>query len=128
MKKLNRVRFLCVTREHDHSVDETNLEIERLLHYTIKYPEKFNSQSGFYHNQPIIITKNDNDLGLSNGDLGIIRKDSVGADNLKIWFEDGKALKLQGNRPLHIDCVTIKRANVRYVYIGSFLLLTMSLY
>jgi exodeoxyribonuclease V alpha subunit len=40
----------------------------------------------FYENRPIIVTKNYPELKLFNGDVGIIRPDSIG--NLKAWFED----------------------------------------
>jgi exodeoxyribonuclease V alpha subunit len=48
----------------------------------------FNPSNDFYHNQPIIITKNYPDFGLFNGDIGIVRK-SVEDDNLKAYFIDG---------------------------------------
>jgi exodeoxyribonuclease V alpha subunit len=91
LKKLNKVRFLCVTREYDHSVTETNKEIEKLLRQEIKDPALFSPNMGFYHNQPVIITKNDYNLGLSNGDVGIIRKDEKG--NMKAFFEDSRSDK-----------------------------------
>jgi len=91
LKKLNKVRFLCVTREYDHSMAETNKAIEKILREEIKNPALFSPKTGFYHNQPIIITKNDYNLGLSNGDVGIIRKDEK--DNMKAFFEDSRSEK-----------------------------------
>jgi exodeoxyribonuclease V alpha subunit len=85
LQKLNRVRVLCVTREHDHSVAEANAQIEKLLKKEINDSEKFNPKAGFYHNQPIIITKNDDNLKLANGDVGLIRRDETG--ELKAYFE-----------------------------------------
>jgi len=86
LQKLNRVRVLCVTREHDHSVAESNVRIEKLLRKKINDPSEFSPKAGFYHNQPIIITKNDYDLGLNNGDVGLVRRDEK--DVLKAYFED----------------------------------------
>jgi len=90
LKLLNRVRVLCVTREHDHSVAEANERIEKLLRKVVADPEKFSPKAGFYHNQPIIITKNDYHLGVNNGDVGLVRRDDKGV--LKAYFEaqDGK--------------------------------------
>ncbi len=90
LQKLNRVRVLCVTREHDHSVAETNGRIEKLLRKEINDPSLFSPKAGFYHNQPIIITKNDYDLGVNNGDVGLVRRGDKGV--LKAYFEaqDGK--------------------------------------
>ncbi|HLP74208.1 MAG TPA: exodeoxyribonuclease V subunit alpha [Bacteroidales bacterium] len=82
LRKLNIVRFLCVTREDDNSVAATNNKICRLLKTEIDRRKKegtispgvvFSPKNGFYHNQPVIITKNDYTLGIFNGDTGIIR-------------------------------------------------------
>ncbi len=90
LQKLNRVRVLCVTREQDHSVAETNKRIEKILAGEYKESSLFSPKSGFYHNQPIIITKNDYDLGVNNGDVGLIRKDG---NVLSACFEDGQSSK-----------------------------------
>jgi len=85
LDELNKVRFLCVTREHDHSVAETNARIEKLLKKEIGNAIVFSPSEGFYHNQPIIITQNDYDLDLRNGDVGLIRHDESG--ELQAYFE-----------------------------------------
>lgn len=72
LKKLNYVRFLCVTRENDWSVSLVNKKIAKYL--TDKIPSFFAREEGFYENQPIIITQNDYKLDVFNGDVGIIRK------------------------------------------------------
>lgn len=83
LQKLNLVRFLCVTRENERSVREVNLQIEKLLSRQV---EGFKpAPSGFYHNQPVIITQNDYNLGVFNGDVGLIRKEG---DTFYAWFED----------------------------------------
>ena len=88
LKNLNKVRVLCVTREHDHSVAETNKRIEKLLAEKYKGTNLFSPKAGFYHNQPIIITKNDYDLGLNNGDVGLIRRNG---NEYAAWFEDAQS-------------------------------------
>lgn len=75
LEKLDEIRFLCVTREHKYSVAHTNKRIREFLEKEIDNPVLFKPKSGFYHNQPIIITQNDYELGINNGDVGIIRKD-----------------------------------------------------
>jgi exodeoxyribonuclease V alpha subunit len=74
LKELEKVRFLCATREDDHSVREYNEKISKHLAGKIGNRELFNPGKGIYHNQPIIVTKNDYNLSVSNGDVGIIRK------------------------------------------------------
>ena len=94
LQKLNKVRFLCVTRENKYSVAETNKRIERILKNRINNAAVFNPKEGFYHNQPIIITRNNYDLGIFNGDVGLVRK--VG-ETLFAHFEstDGEIKKIQ---------------------------------
>jgi exodeoxyribonuclease V alpha subunit len=84
LKNLNAVRFLCVTRDADHSVLETNRKVEAILAREINDKDIFLPRGTFYHNQPIIITRNDYNLGLMNGDVGIIRRGSTG---LEAYFE-----------------------------------------
>jgi exodeoxyribonuclease V alpha subunit len=85
LKRLNDIRFLCVTRENKNSVTETNKRIERILKSKINNIEIFNPKEGFYHNQPIMITKNNSELGVYNGDVGLIRKNTEG--NMIAYFE-----------------------------------------
>lgn len=86
LTKLNDVRFLCATREFDHSVDEYNLKIERLLRRQV---EGFHPKRGFYHNQPIIITQNDYTHKIFNGDVAIIREREMdGRIEMVAHFED----------------------------------------
>ncbi len=82
LKKLNQLRVLCAVREGPQGLYSTNLAIERYL-----FEKKLLIPTGeFYENRPIIITKNYPDLKLFNGDIGIIRKDSLG--NIRAWFEN----------------------------------------
>lgn len=101
LQKMNRVRFLCVTRENDQSVYKVNKQIQYYLSTKI---EGFKPKSeGFYHNQPIIITQNDYKLGIYNGDVGLIRKEG---DTLFAWFEvDGKIKKIQAGYLNHCETV-----------------------
>jgi len=101
LQKMNRVRFLCVTRENDQSVYKVNKQIQYYLSTKI---EDFKPKSeGFYHNQPIIITQNDYKLGIYNGDVGLIRREG---DTLFAWFEvDGKIKKIQAGYLNHCETV-----------------------
>jgi exodeoxyribonuclease V alpha subunit len=106
LKKLNSVRFLCATRSHDNSVAETNARIEKILDEMCREKEmhSFKPRKGsLYHNQPIIITKNDNELGLSNGDVGIVRKNDD--DTLIAYFEgeDGQVIEKKAGYLNHYE-------------------------
>ncbi len=81
LQKLNNIRILCVTRKGRWGVSVYNKAVEDYL------VEKglLDIQDTHYHNQPIMVTKNNHSLGLFNGDVGIIRKDESG--ELKAFFD-----------------------------------------
>jgi exodeoxyribonuclease V alpha subunit len=54
----------------------------------------------FYENRPIMITANNYELGLFNGDTGIIRKNEKGTS--MAWFEDSEG-GLKGILPAFIN-------------------------
>ncbi|HUH18737.1 exodeoxyribonuclease V subunit alpha [Albibacterium sp.] len=84
LHKFNNLRVLCAVREGKSGLYNINTEIESFL----KTEGLIDNQSEFYMNRPIIITKNYYDLGLYNGDIGIIRPDSN--NNMMAWFEDSE--------------------------------------
>lgn len=96
--KLNRLRVLCAVREGPDGIYALNREVERLLErkgWIIKSSE-------FYENRPVIINSNNYELGLFNGDIGIVRKDDNGI--LKVWFEESDGT-LKSVLPSFIDSV-----------------------
>lgn len=84
LESLGKIRFLCVTRANDYGVAEVNRAIEKHLKALIADEKRFCPREGFYHNQPVIITRNDYNLKVNNGEVGIIRKEG---DAFLAWFE-----------------------------------------
>jgi exodeoxyribonuclease V alpha subunit len=84
LHKFNDFRVLCAVREGEFGLYNINTTIESLLNAE----GLINNRTEFYLNRPVIITKNYYDLGLFNGDIGIIRPDSNG--NMVAWFEDSE--------------------------------------
>jgi len=84
LQKLNTQRILCAVWEGEQGVTHLNNLVEEYL----KSKKLIRVTSDFYENRPIMISRNYYDLGLFNGDTGIIRPDENG--NLKAWFSDGK--------------------------------------
>jgi exodeoxyribonuclease V alpha subunit len=82
LDKLNEVRILCGVKQGQYGVNEYNSYSETYL----KKKGLISPKQGFYHNQPIMVTKNNNALKLYNGDIGIIREDEFG--KLQAYFED----------------------------------------
>ena len=81
LQKLGRLRVLAAIRETRYGVEAINLMIERIL----KSKGLIKPYETFYENRPIMVTRNNQQLGLFNGDIGIIRKDASGV--MKAWFE-----------------------------------------
>lgn len=84
LKKLNEIKVLCATRSGSYGVAESNLRIEQFL----SDQELINTKEEFYENRPILITKNDYNLNLYNGDIGICRKNESG--DMRVFFEDSE--------------------------------------
>ena len=82
--KLNRLKVLCALREGNEGIVSTNARIEKYL----QSRKWIHRNTEFYENRPVIITKNNYELGLFNGDTGIVKRDEHG--NLKVWFESSE--------------------------------------
>ena len=76
IKKLNNLRVLVAVREGERGLYAINRKIELQLSAV----GKLNMDKEFYENRPIIVTRNMHQLGLLNGDVGIIRGG-------RVWFE-----------------------------------------
>lgn len=103
LKKLNQLRVLVTVREGKRGLYEINKKIEAIL----QQKRKINKDKEFYINRPVIITRNNYELGLLNGDVGVIRPDK---DNQpRAWFEDGDSHDgIRGILPAYInDCETV---------------------
>ena len=101
LQKFQSIRLLAVTREGPKGLKQLNKQIEVYLakHYGL------NPQAEFYLNRPVMITKNHPELGLFNGDIGIVRPDQDGV--LKIWFETSDQT-VKGFMPgLFAQCETV---------------------
>ncbi len=86
----NRCRLLCAVREGEFGVAGLNQRIERAL---IKHKLIRPGDEVWYVGRPVMITRNDYNLGLYNGDIGICLADPASKERrLKVYFElpDGR--------------------------------------
>lgn len=83
LELFNNQRVLCATREGHYGVYQTNKRIEDYL----QHKRLLHRDGLFYENRPVMVTQNDVNLGLYNGDIGLVRKDASG--QLRVWFPDG---------------------------------------
>ncbi len=89
----NQVRVLSPVHLGTYGVDYFNQKIE---HY-LTQQGLIKKEGRLYHNQAIMVSKNDYQLQLFNGDVGLIRRDKQG--QLQAYFEadDGKLRVINTN-------------------------------
>jgi len=101
IKKFDKFKVLCALREGPYGVSSLNHAIENIL------AERgfIQTEDEWYHGRPVIITGNDYNLGLFNGDTGIALKDPDGKDNsdddssVYVFFSNGDGMrKIHPNR------------------------------
>lgn len=98
----NRCRLLCAVREGEFGVAGLNQRIEQVLVRQHLIPD---SDDLWYVGRPIMISCNDYNLGLYNGDIGICLADPESEEGkLKVYFElaDGQIKGILPSRiPAH---------------------------
>lgn len=78
----DKQRILCAVRDGEYGMRRMNQNIEDYLAGL----QKLNRKDTYYENRPIMVLENNYELGLYNGDIGILRKDDDGI--MKAWFLD----------------------------------------
>ncbi len=95
-----RFRILCALRRGPHGVESLNRQVEAML----REEGLIKGLSRWYRGCPVLITRNDYDLGLFNGDIGIILPDPALGNELRAFFRwaDGSVRKfLPARLPPH---------------------------
>nr|WP_086939289.1 exodeoxyribonuclease V subunit alpha [Thaumasiovibrio occultus] len=82
LAQFNQVRLLCALREGDTGVEGMNQRIVKALRREGLISDK---DELWYVGRPVMITRNDYALGLSNGDIGITLYD-VELQRLRVYF------------------------------------------
>ena len=81
-KELNRFKVLAPLRDGRLGVNALNLLTEE----TLEKAGLIRRDGDMYVNRPVMITKNDYQLGLFNGDTGLVRQNENG--ELRVFFQD----------------------------------------
>jgi len=103
IEQYNQYRMLCAMRASEYGVEGMNLAITDSL----RQAKLIDSKQEFYLGRPIIIQNNDYNLGLFNGDIGLILQDQHNPKRLMAHFiqADGSLLKvLPARLPKHDTC------------------------
>lgn len=103
IENFNQYRILCAMRSGDYGVEGIN----RYVTQALAKAKLIQPQQEFYLGRPIIIQSNDYNLGLFNGDIGLILSDEDKPERLMAHFikADGSQLKvLPARLPSHETC------------------------
>ncbi len=86
LRALGRFRFLTAHRRGRLGVEHLNQLCERALASTglVRPFSGHEQRASWYPNQPVMVTQNDYQLGLFNGDVGVITRSEDG--QLRAWF------------------------------------------
>jgi exodeoxyribonuclease V alpha subunit len=83
LARMGRYRVLAAHRRGPGGVEDLNGQIERILALT----GKLRPEAGFYDGRPVMMMRNDYDLELYNGDVGLIaRMPDAGDSGLRALF------------------------------------------
>ena len=87
--RFGRFRILCAMRSGPFGVDSVNALVqERLARAGLIHPE-----GRWYAGEPVMITCNDYNLGLFNGDVGLILPDPESGNELRAFFPSGTGMR-----------------------------------
>ncbi len=103
IERYNQYRILCAMRSGEYGVDGINSAITTAL----TAAKLITPLGEFYAGRPVIIQSNDYNLGLFNGDIGVILPDEQHQQRLMAYFvqADGSLLKvLPARLPQHDTC------------------------
>jgi len=88
--EFERFRVLCAVNEGPMGAKNINQAIETQVLSSFDLP-----QTGeWYAGRPIMVTHNQHDLGLSNGDVGLVLPQKLGDPALKAYFLSGDELRI----------------------------------
>ncbi len=83
-------QILCALREGPFGVEAINRWVERRLEHHGFIPPLYQRTEGWYAGRPVMITRNNYEIGLMNGDVGItlpFKDPKTGAIQLRVVFQ-----------------------------------------
>ncbi len=84
-----RFRILCALRKGAFGVDNLNRLVEDIL----RDEKLIDNSRRWYRGRPILVTRNDYNLGLFNGDIGIVLEDPSEDCELRAFFKTTEGLR-----------------------------------
>ena len=87
LKAFERFRILCAVHQGDWGTLALNAAVQKAL----ADAGLLRIQGEWYEGRPVMVTRNDAQLGVFNGDVGVVLPNTEGQP--KVWFLDGEALR-----------------------------------
>lgn len=86
---LGRYRVLCAVHDGPAGLQRLN----RIAEQALAAAGLIRPTGGLYAGRPLLVTANDYDLRLYNGDVGILLPDPAAGGELRAWFETAEGLR-----------------------------------
>jgi exodeoxyribonuclease V alpha subunit len=87
LKAFERFRILCAVHQGDWGTQGLNSAVQKAL----ADKDLLKVTGEWFAGRPVMVTRNDAQLGVFNGDVGVVLPNTEGT--LKVWFLDGEALR-----------------------------------
>jgi exodeoxyribonuclease V alpha subunit len=87
LKAFERFRILCAVHQGDWGTQGLNAAVQKAL----ADADLLKVTGEWFAGRPVMVTRNDAQLGVFNGDVGVVLPNHEG--KLKVWFLDGEALR-----------------------------------
>ncbi|MFC5400374.1 exodeoxyribonuclease V subunit alpha [Undibacterium jejuense] len=89
LRAFDTFRILCAIKEGEWGVNGLNAEIEQSLHAQ----GLIKRDSEWYVGRPVMVTRNDYNTGVFNGDIGLALPDTDPGKPIRVYFLDGDKLR-----------------------------------
>ena len=87
VQAFERFRILCAVHQGDWGTQGLNAAVQKAL----ADDDLLKVTGEWFAGRPVMVTRNDAQLGVFNGDVGVVLPNHEG--KLKVWFLDGEALR-----------------------------------
>ncbi|MFZ4478858.1 MAG: exodeoxyribonuclease V subunit alpha [Rhodoferax sp.] len=96
----DRFRILCAVHDGDFGTRGLNKSVEQAL----RTSGLLKPRGEWYAGRPVMVTRNDPELGVFNGDVGVTLPGRRGVSALRVYFLDGDGLRSVGvSRLAHVE-------------------------
>jgi exodeoxyribonuclease V alpha subunit len=98
LQAFDRFRLLCAVRQGEWGTEGLNASVQKAL----ADQGWLKPQGEWFAGRPVMVTRNDTQLGVFNGDVGVVLPNPQG--QLKAWFLDGDQLRsVSVTRLAHVE-------------------------